>query len=267
MQPPSLQNLVSQAAIPGILGGLGPLAHVDFERQLIHLSAQRSGGSDQAHPVWIAVSATNIPDRTRSLAGEAESCAPWLIRYGQFLQNAGADFLVVTCNTAHGFYAAVQPQLSIPWLHLMDLTSRDITRQHPHCRRIGILATNGTVQTQLYEKSLTQAGLIPIALGLGSPLQNLVMAAIYHPQWGIKTTGDRVTPEAHRALQQAVNHLRDRGAEVIIAGCTELSVAFNRQPPAGLPWVDPLEVVAHKTLNLAWGVESSVAPLSYAWAA
>lgn len=253
--PSALRDLVTQTAIPGILGGLGPLAHVDFERQLIQLNAKRYPGQDQHHPVWVVVSATNIPDRTLSLAGEQESCAPWLIRYGHCLQRIGADFMVVTCNTAHAFYEQVQPNLAIPWLHLMDLTSVYIRRQHPHCSQIGILATDGTVQSQLYEHSLRYQGLTPISLSFGSNAQQRVMDAIYHPQWGIKSTGDRVDALAHAALGEAIMELKHQGAQLIIAGCTELSVAFNRLPPPGLPWVDPLEVAAQTTLNLAWGIE------------
>lgn len=251
----SLRSLADQTAIPGILGGLGPLAHVEFERLLIQLNAERHPGQDQHHPVWVVVSATNVPDRTLSLAGEQESCAPWLIRYGQFLQQMGADFMVVTCNTAHAFYNQVQPHLALPWLHLMDLTSHHIRRQHPHCAKIGILATDGTVRSQLYEQSLRHQGLTPIALPLGSPAQQQVMDAIYHPEWGVKSTGDRVDPLAHAALASAIAVLQQQGAQLIIAGCTELSVAFNRISPPDLPWVDPLEVVAQTTLNLAWGVE------------
>lgn len=251
-----LQTPTVQVAIPGILGGLGPLAHIEFERRLLQRNAQRYPGQDQHHPVWVVVSATNIPDRTLSLAGRAESCVPLLTHYGQVLSRAGADFIVVTCNTAHAFYASVQEALPIPWLHLMELTAVAIHQQFPQAQKIGILATNGTLQTQLYERSLRSRDLIPISLALDSLTQQQVMNAIYHPQWGIKSTGDRIDPLAHQALAIAIDQLRNQGADLVIAGCTEISVALRSLTTNPNPWIDPLQVAAEMTLDFAWGGRS-----------
>lgn len=255
MVPPNSPEFsMNQVAIPGILGGLGPLAHVEFERQLIEINAQHwYAHRDAQHPIWILINGTNVPDRTRSLSGLAEDCTPWLLHYGQILQRAGAQFLVITCNTAHGFYHKVQPHLEIPWLHLMEITSHHIRQHYPHCQKIGILATDGTVKHQLYDISLRRYGLTPLSLQDQPELQRLVMASIYHPQWGVKATGDWVTTEALAALDQALQWLHHQDCQLVIAGCTEISVAFARHAPQMVPWVDPLTVAAHFTLDLAYG--------------
>lgn len=241
-----------QKALPGILGGLGPLAHIKFEQRLIEKSTLRGAKGDQDHPVWILVGATDIPDRTKSLQGEAEDCTPWLLRYGQILEAAGASFMVVTCNTAHAFYQRVQSQLQIPWIHLMACTTDLIVERYPAVQRVGVLATDGTLQAELYSYSLSQAGLKPISFALESPQQTCVMQAIYHPEWGIKATGCRISSQALTALEQATQALLAQGAEVLIAGCTELSVGLS-ELNLPLPWIDPLEVVADLTLDLAYG--------------
>ena len=238
--------------IPGILGGLGPLAHVEFERRLITKNVERGACTDQDHPVWILVGANDIPNRTQSLLGQVPDCTPWLVRYGQLLERAGADFLIVTCNTTHAFYHQVQPQLQIPWLHLMHCTSQVIAEQY-NVDRVGILATDGTLQSGLYSRSLQEVGLVPIAPALASSTQRQVMQSIYHTEWGIKASGVRVSSLALDNLKQAVDWLQRQGAELVIAGCTELSVALPKIADLSLPWIDPLDVAADLTLDLSLG--------------
>jgi aspartate racemase len=245
-----------QQSTPGILGGLGPLAHIQFEQHLINQSVKRGARCDQDHPTWILVNASNIPDRTRSLQGKAPDCTPWLVRYGQLLAQGGADFLVVPCHTAHAFYDRVQAQIDIPWISLMTCTSQFIRQHYPAMHRIGLLTTDGTLQHRLFSRSLTAARLQEISPTLGSPTQQQVMQAIYHPEWGIKATGTRVSCHALTTLAEAVQWLANQGAEGVVAGCTELSVGLDKLEPLPLPWVDPLEAVADTTLDLAFGVRT-----------
>jgi aspartate racemase len=249
----SLKQVTKQVTLPGIIGGLGPLAHIEFERRLIAKSSERGARRDQDHPVWILVGASDIPDRTQSLAGMTEDCAPWLLSYGKLVERTGADFLIVTCNTAHAFYDRVQPQLDIPWIHLMQCTSQHIVTTYPDVKRVGILATDGTLKAELYNRSLVQVGLTPIMPPLDSALQKQVMQSIYHPDWGIKAAGLWISDPTLEVLRQAVVWLKKQGAELIIAGCTELSVGLARLEHLPLPWVDPLDVAADLTLDLSFG--------------
>jgi len=238
--------------IPGILGGLGPLAHIEFERRLIARNVKRGACKDQDHPIWILMSASDIPNRTQSLTGQVPDCTPWLVQYAQLLERAGADFLIITCNTAHAFYTQVQPHLQIPWLHLMHCTSRLIIEQY-NVKRVGILATDGTLQKGLYSHSLLNVGLVPICPAIASPIQQQVMRSIYDMNWGIKASGIQVSDTALAHLKHAVDWLQREGAELVIAGCTELSVALPHIADLSLPWIDPLDVAADLTLDLSFG--------------
>ncbi|WP_225913970.1 aspartate/glutamate racemase family protein [Leptolyngbya ohadii] len=258
-----LQLSSQQIAVPGILGGMGPLAHIEFEQQLIQKNLERGSSTDQAHPVWILVNASNIPDRTKSLTGDCSDCVPWLLHYGRLLERCGVDFMIVTCNTSHAFYDRVQPSLNVPWIHLMAQTVDFIRVTYPQVRRVGVLATDGTLRAELYNRSLIQAGLMPIVPMLGSEVQQQIMQSIYHPDWGIKHTGILISEQAIRSLQISIGWLQQQGAELIIAGCTELSVALARMQAISLPWVDPLEVAASLTMDLAFGRRS----LQSIWAA
>lgn len=246
-------SVAGQVAIPGIIGGLGPLAHIRFEQILLERSCCRGAKCDQDYLEWVLINAAPMPDRTQSFKGQLPSCTPWLVQYGQRLQRAGADFLIVICNTAHIFYAQVQPQLSLPWIPLMQGTTQLIGEQFPAARRVGILATDGTLQAQLYHQSLEQFGLMPICPAVGSPMQKRIMQSIYHPQWGIKTTGSTVHYQALAVLTHAMHWLAAQGADVVIAGCTELSVGLVQITALPVPWIDPLTAIADITLDLAWG--------------
>ncbi|MEL6221179.1 MAG: amino acid racemase [Cyanobacteria bacterium J06627_8] len=244
---------MTQVALPGIIGGLGPLAHIEFERRLIEWGVRSGARKDQDHPVWIVINATDIPDRTQSLKRETEDCTPWLIKHGRHLETAGADFLVVTCNSAHGFYRAVQNELSIPWLHLMDCTAQSIQTKWPNAERIGILATDGTLEHGLYEQSLSRIGLTSIHADVGSKVQEQIMQAIYAPAWGIKSSGIWLSESSLHAIEGAMRWLKHKGAELVIIGCTELSIAIAKLKSPPLPWIDPLDVAASLTLDLAYG--------------
>ena len=243
-----------QSTLPGILGGLGPLAHIEFEKRLLHHSVSRGAVCDQDHPNWLLISAASTPDRTKHLSGQGESCLPSLIHSACLLEAMGASFLVVTCNTAHAFYSSVQAQLSIPWLHMMNETAQYIATTFPTIQRVGVLATTGTVRSHLYTRSLEAYGLNPIIPDPHSTTQNQVMQAIYSPVWGIKASGGWVADQALTDLTTAYHWLMHEGAELVIAGCTELSVGLSKLHHLPLPWVDPLDIMANLTLDLAYDI-------------
>ncbi|NEP87066.1 MAG: amino acid racemase [Okeania sp. SIO2C2] len=248
-----MKQVIQQKAIPGIIGGLGPLAHIEFERRLIAFNAERGISCDRDHPIWILINATDIPDRTQSLLGNAPSCTPSLVKYGKMLQMAGADFLVVTCNTAHAFYQAVQSQLDIPWIHLMNVTAAFIQSSYPESCKVGVLATTGTLQAKLYDHSLSALGFTVIAPPLEYQLQHDIMNAIYHPVWGIKATGIEMSPTPVAILDNAMTWLEKQGTEIVIAGCTEISVVLKQLRYNSIVDIDPLDILAHLTLDLAFG--------------
>lgn len=252
------RQIGEQIATPGILGGLGPLAHIELEKRILQQrheqqrQQQSEVNCDRDYPTWLLISATQIPDRTESLKG-GEGCIPALQHYAKRLESMGSDFLIIPCNTAHAFYKQVQAALDIPWLHLMDATTQAIHQRHPTVKRVGVLATDGTIKAGLYASSLQKAGLIPLEPTCGSLAQKQIMQSIYAPGWGIKTTGTQISDRAMRSLSEAAISLYSQGAELLIAGCTELSIACAELTHLPIPWIDPLQVIASDILAYAYG--------------
>jgi aspartate racemase len=242
-----------QRHLPGILGGVGPLSHTLFEQHLLASSCRRGARADQEHPVWLLVSASSTPNRMASLAGTGENAEAHLRHFAQLLERAGADVLFVICNTAHAYHPAVQRTLRIPWVHLMQVTAGHIHRALPAVGRVGIIGTDGTLTTGLYHRALEREHLVPVAPEVGSPTQRLIMDAVFDSSWGIKATGATVSDRARENLVRAATWCVERGAQGVIAACTEVSVGLSADSFPRVPVVDPLIVAADLAVGLAFG--------------
>ena len=198
----------------GILGGMGPLATVDLFRKIVlHTEA----ASDQEHPRVCVDSNTAIPDRTAALLHGGADPVPEMVKSARRLEAAGADVILMPCNTAHCFFDAVAGAVDVPFLHMIALTRDALTRRG--VRRAGLLATDGTVRTGIYQDTFAGRGielLTPDAAG-----QAAVMGVIYD---GIKS-GNRGYDAA--PFRAACEGLLARGAETLILGCTELPPGFE----------------------------------------
>ena len=188
---------MSDKKVIGILGGMGPLATADlFQKITLHTAAS----CDQDHPRVCIDSNTNISDRTAALLHGGADPVPEMVKSAQRLESIGADLLIMPCNTAHNFYDAVASSVSIPVLHMIAITRDALKSRGVKCA--GLLATDGTVQTGIYQRTSE-----------GSGVELL--------------TPDNAEDQAATACRAACEHLLARGAEVLILGCTELPPAFD----------------------------------------
>lgn len=233
----------------GIIGGMGPLATADlFEKIILHTRASR----DQDHLRVFLDSNTNIPDRTAAILHGGADPAPELAASARGLERQGAELLLMPCNTAHHFYDAVQASVSVPVLHMIRLTARALEERG--VRTAGLLATDGTVQTGIYQQCFADTGirlLVPDPAG-----QQDIMGMIYQ---GVKAGRRDYDASAARRTMEA---LLDRGAETLILGCTELPLAV-RLYGIGLPATDPTLELALAAIRQA-GAETVPPPLSAA---
>ena len=205
---------MSEKKVIGILGGMGPLATADlFQKITLHTAA----ACDQEHPRVCIDSNTNIADRTAALLHGGADPVPEMVKSARRLESIGAELLIMPCNTAHNFYDAVASSVSIPVLHMIAATRDALKTRGVRCA--GLLATDGTVQTGIYQRTFAGSGIDLITPDGGG--QAAVMDIIYN---GVKA-GDLAHDAS--AFRAACEHLLARGAEVLILGCTELPPAFD----------------------------------------
>ena len=223
----------------GIIGGMGPAATCDLMEQIIGLTAAET---DQDHLHVIADVNTAIPDRTGAILHGGADPTPRLIESAQRLQAAGADFLAMSCNTAHYFYGAVADSVVIPLLHMPGLTA--MVLREAGVKKAAVLATDGTIRSGVFAKVLAGGGIEPVYPA--PEHQALIMRLIYD---GVK---GRKIPLSQIPVGDILAGLRDRGAEKFILGCTELPIAF-RTLGISRDCLDPTRVLAFAAVKYAGG--------------
>src|SRR3989338_5962358 len=140
----------------GIIGGMGPLAGVLLQRLIIEATPATK---DQDHIQVVCFTNPKIPDRTLSLQKDGgASFLKGLIESGKLLADSGVDMIAIPCNTAHAKAEALQKYLSCPVINMISLSAEYIARNFPEVKRIGILATDGTLATELYQEALAEHG-------------------------------------------------------------------------------------------------------------
>lgn len=225
----------------GILGGMGPEATLDLAKLIMDLTPARK---DQEHIPAVIHNNTRIPDRTLALLGEGESPVPELFRSVDIL-SPNVDFIVMPCNTAHNYYAAVSDRATVPVLHIVHETAKFIQSCYPDVSQVGLLATTGTVASRIYHTIFAQYGLTVIAPSVNEQ-ESLVMDAIYGDM-GIKAGQYDI---AQKKLELAAEHLSEMGAELIIGGCTEIPLVL-KQESVSFVLINPTKILAQKAVDLA----------------
>ena len=229
----------------GILGGMGPEATIDLFAKIVKGTKVRK---DQDHLRVLIDNNPKIPDRTLAIQGKGPSPLPLLIKGGRALEKAGADFIVIPCVTAHHFYPGLQEKLSIPVLHIIEETMKHIRSRLKGIRRIGLVATTGTVHTGLFQKTFFGSRLEMI-LPPAQVQKNRVMEAIYGKK-GIKAIGP--SPHSRRLVLTACQALIGQGAGAILAGCTEIPLVL-KDGDLTVPVIDPISILARAAIERAGG--------------
>lgn len=220
----------------GILGGLGPMTSAYFyELITAHTDAQR----DQDHIDIVLSSRASTPDRTDYILGKSkESPLPYMLEDAHRLEAYGADVIVIPCNTAHYFIDEVRRSVRVPVPSIIEETAEYIKQ----CgyQKAGIMATTGTVTSGSYQEKLEQLGLcweIP-----GEREQEYLHDLIY----GDIKSGRQ--PDM-RKFFAVVENLSKRGCDVMILGCTELSL-IRRSEAMDVPFADSLKILARRAIEL-----------------
>ena len=232
---------------------MGPQAGLDLAEKLIGLTRT---SRDQDHLPFILFSLPEmVSDRTAFLLGQ-EPINPAHAIAGQFekMASIGCSVAVMACNTAHAgpiFDVALdllrEKGVSLRILHVVRETVAHVVQTRPGIKRVGILGTQGTYATGLYDQALVEAGLEAVLPDAAIRAQ--VHGAIYSTDFGIKARAGAVSEKADKRIRAAIGHLLELGAEAVILGCTELPLAFTAQQVDGIPVLDPATIIAEKLIR------------------
>ncbi len=222
----------------GIIGGMGPLATYDLAEKILNNTA---ADCDQDNvPVLIDCN-TRIADRTAAILHGGDDPLPEMKKSAERLEAAGADVLMMACNTAHFFYDSICEAVKVPVLHMPGLTAQILLERG--VKKAGVLATDGTCQSGVYGRALEEAGIEPVYL---SPeKQEIIMSLIYDYVKAGRLDFSELD------LDAVLSEMRDKGAEILILGCTELPVAFGIIGETDIPVIDPTDVLARAAVRFS----------------
>ena len=228
--------MLAKEKILGVIGGLGPIATAHFMELVINMT---DVALDQQHLPMIVYNMPFIPDRTAYILDNTkENPLPQMLSCGKSLAQQGADCIAIPCVTAHYFFGKLEQEIPVPVINGVRETVRHLKENG--ITRVGIMATDGTIQSGIFHRELLAQGLTPIAPDKENQVN--VMHLIFQNVKAGKTA------EMQR-FYAAAESLRQQGAQAIILGCTELSL-IKRDEQIGAGFVDAMEVLARQSVVL-----------------
>ena len=228
-----------------VLGGMGTLATESYVRLLDQRTPIHC---DQDYLDYIVVNHASVPDRTA-----------WILDHQKLDYNLDLiedikqqsllkpAFFVLICNTAHYAFDKLQAATDIPILNMLDETVKEIRNVKPGAKKVGLLATRGTVEAGLYDQYITGAGYEEIK---PTPeILDMTEDLIYHD---IKEAGHSDGQKFHELVRKMVE---EEGADAVILGCTELSYAQEMNPEKEFTVVDSQSTIVDRSLELGMKLE------------
>lgn len=231
---PEPSHPVRALPVLGILGGMGPLATVDFFGKVVACTPARC---DQEHMPIIIRNVPQVPDRSDAFFAGSDEPWPSLLAGLRMLELAGVQAIAIPCNTAHLWHSRLASATSIPVLHIGRCAAQWLTTTHPRFRSVGLLATPATVQARIYHREFER---VDVALIDPSAEEQAtwVTAGIHAVKAGNIALGRELLMKAARKLLA-----RRPAPQALVLGCTEVPIALAGQD-LGTPIVDSSEILA-----------------------
>lgn len=233
----------------GIVGGMGPEAGITLFNYILGHTAART---DQEHiPVVLMSFPGNFPDRTSFLEGR-ETVNPGysIAEVIQKLEAAGAGIVGIACNTSHSveilnvtINELRRSNSGVKLIHMPYEACMFLKDNFPRANRIGVMCTNGTYRSKLYEHLLKENGYEAVVPD--TDFQNdVIHRIIYDRDFGIKANAGHITIVAEQLMNQAIEFFRKKKTDAIILGCTELPLVMKKIKCSDIHMIDSMEALA-----------------------
>ncbi len=225
---------MEKTKVIGVLGGYGPYATNDFYRLMLNaINAKK----DWDYPHVIIDSNPRIPSRARAFLYNEESPIPYMMQGIERLKNAGADFFICPCNTAHYFLRQID-QFPLPFLDMVNLTLQQVVSDN--VKKIGILGSEVTVMTNLYEEKLIENNIEVENVNRIEDVRFIIEAG----------KQNKHLDEARKLMLSLIDEFQKKGADAVIYACTELPIILPiDQSP--LKVYDASSILAKEAVNFA----------------
>lgn len=222
----------------GIIGGMGTLASTQF---ITDMNRYYRPDKDQKYLNYVLYNYADIPDRTAYILDQSnENPAPYLIDAAKKVELLGVEFVVIACNTAHYYLDEIKDSTNVPILNMLDIVKERLIELKP--KKVGIMATSGTLESKLYHQVVKDSG--KQVVETTEALQQQIMSLIYDD---VKQK-NLINVDMFQSL---IEEYKALGAEVIILGCTELSLLNSHLETSDNELLDAQQLTIVETINRA----------------
>ncbi len=221
----------------GVIGGLGPQTTANFYLEVVFSTFEKNKETRPPMLIWNVPLPYKIEEDFIAKAEGEEKYLPYLLDAAKRLEDGGADFIVIPCNSVHIFIKDIIKAVKIPVLSIIDETVRFL--EEKRITDVGILATSATIRKQLYDQRLAEKG-ITIQTP-GEEDQSRVTAIINHLVHSKHTQKDK------EELLQIIESFSSQGLKTIILACTDLQLIVPKHEEIQI--YDTMEILAQATVR------------------
>ena len=202
----------------GLIGGMSWESTVTYYKIINETVKEKLGGLHSAKCILYSVDFQEIEECQAN--GNWEKSGEILGEAAYNLEKAGADFIVICTNTMHKVVNQIKEKISVPILHIAEMTAEKILEKG--LKNIALLGTKYTMEQDFYKSKLIEKGINVII-----PDKNdieIINEVIYDEIClGI------INSNSKKKFLEIVDKLRNKGAEGIILGCTEIGLLIKNE--------------------------------------
>lgn len=224
----------------GLIGGMGWESSIEYYRIINEKVREVLGGHFSAKLVMVSVNFEEI--KQHQYNGNWDAATKILIQSAQQLERAGADFVMICTNTMHMMAKEVQEGISIPLLHIADVTGAQILQNEK--KKVGLLATKFTMEQDFYKDRLNEKFGIEVIIPEEAD-REFIHNVIYH-----EIMMGELKKESKDGYKRIIDKLVAEGAEAIILGCTEIMLLID-QSDCSIPLFDTTQIHAEAGVEVA----------------
>lgn len=210
----------------GLIGGMSWESTVTYYQVINRTIAEELGGLHSAQIVLYSVDFDEI-ERCQS-SGDWVHSAEILADAARAVERAGADMILICTNTMHKVADEVAAAVSVPLLHIADMTADELDRAS--VATVGLLGTRYTMEQDFYTGVLERRGLKVLTPGERD------RAFVNHVIFDELCRGE-ISDDSRAEFLRIIDGLAERGAQGVILGCTEIGLLV-RPGDASVPLFD-----------------------------
>ncbi len=226
----------------GIIGGISWHSTAVYYNQINQLIHQKLGSE---HSAKIILHSVNYEDYKKlQKTGDWKGVETLLGDMAIKIEKAGADCILLCCNTAHIIADKLIKKINIPFLHIAKETAGEIVQRK--LKTVGLLGTKYTMENSFFIWHLANAGINTIIPE--EKERNEIHTAILE-----ELSSGVLTSESKVKFQSAIQQLKSKGAEAIVFACTEIGIAI-KQEDCELPILDT--TIIHSTAAVEFSLRN-----------